>query len=334
MKRPSDATLGAVLGLIGVAVFSLTLPMTRLALQSFNPVTVSLGRSVIAAFLALPVLLLTRAPRPNRVQLRGLMVVSLGVIVGFPLFSAIAMQYVPASHGAVLNGVLPLMTAVWAAVLLGERPSRAFWLWAVLGSSLVVGFAAWRGIGGDAGIADAAMLVALVLCGLGYAEGGRLSQQLGGWQTICWALVLSFPVLAVAVGISLVVTPPTAIVPAALVGMAYVSFGSMLLGFFAWYSGLALGGVARVGQLQLLQVFMTLGAAAVFFGETVSPASWLFAVGVVGCVAAGRRATVAAPTSAVAVADAVTVAADGAHAEHGEHAHLTPVLEPEPTSGA
>ncbi len=333
MKRPSDATLGALLGLIGVAVFSLTLPMTRLALQSFNPVTVSLGRSVIAAFVALPVLMLTRAPRPNRVQLRGLVVVSLGVIVGFPLFSAIAMQYVPASHGAVLNGVLPLMTAMWAAVLLGERPSRAFWLWAVLGSSLVIGFAAWRGLGGDAGIADAAMLVALVLCGLGYAEGGRLSQQLGGWQTICWALVISFPVLAVAVGISLVVAPPTAIVPVAILGMAYVSFGSMLLGFFAWYSGLALGGVARVGQLQLTQVFMTLAAAALFFGETVPPASWLFAVGVVGCVAAGRRATVAAPRREPTAGGALL---DGSI--RAEHSHLElgaiPIAESEPASGA
>lgn len=295
MRRPSDATAGALLGLLGVAVFSLTLPMTRLALQSFNPVTVSLGRSVIAACVALPVLLLTRSARPSLEQVRGLAVVSLGVIVGFPLFSAIAMQYVDASHGAVLNGVLPLMTAVWAAVLCGERPSRAFWFWALMGSSLVVGFAVWRGLGGNAGIADAAMLAALVLCGLGYAEGGRLSQQLGGWQTICWALVISFPVLLVAVAVSLVVAPPTAIVPAALVGMAYVSFGSMLLGFFAWYSGLALGGVARVGQLQLLQVFMTLAAAALFFGESVPPQSWAFAAAVVACVAAGRRATVAQP---------------------------------------
>jgi len=233
------------------------------------------------------------------------------------------MQYVQASHGAVLKGVLPLMTAMWAAVLLGERPSRAFWLWAVLGSTLVIGFAAWRGLGGDAGIADAAMLMALVLCGLGYAEGGRLSQQLGGWQTICWALVISFPVLAVAVGISPVVAPPAAIVPAAVLGMAYVSFGSMLLGFFAWYSGLALGGVAHVGQLQLLQVFMTLGAAAVFFGETVPPASWLFAAGVVACVAAGRRATVAPPQR------------DALVGESPLHGGLpTPVLEPEPASGA
>lgn len=284
-----------MLGLLGVAVFSLTLPMTRLALQSFNPVTVSLGRSVIAACVALPVLLLTKSRFPSRPQRRGLAVVSLGVVVGFPLFSAIAMQYVDASHGAVLNGLLPLMTAGWAAILLGERPSRGFWLWALLGSALVVGFAWWRGVGGDAGIADAAMLAALVLCGLGYAEGGRLSQQLGGWQTICWALVLSFPVLAAAVAVSLVVAPPTAIVPAAVLGMAYVSFGSMLLGFFAWYSGLAMGGVARVGQLQLLQVFMTLGAVALFFGESVPPASWVFAGAVVACVAAGRRAGVARP---------------------------------------
>ncbi len=273
--------------------------MTRLALESFGPVTVSLGRSVIAACVALPILLLTKAPRPDALQWRRLAVVSVGVIVGFPLFSAIAMQYVPASHGAVLNGVLPLLTAVWAAILLGERPSRAFWGWAVLGSLLVVVFALWRGVEGGAGIADLAMLAALVLCGLGYAEGGRLSKQLGGWQTICWALVLSAPVLAVIVGVSLWITPPTQIVPSALVGMAYVSFGSMLAGFFAWYSGLALGGVARVGQLQLLQPFMTLAAAALFFGETVIPGSWVFALAVVGCVAAGRRASVAPPAAEV-----------------------------------
>ncbi len=297
MRRLPDSTLGALLGLLGAAIFSLTLPMTRLALESFGPVTVSLGRSVIAACVALPILLITKAPRPSALQWRRLAVVSVGVIVGFPLFSAIAMQYVPASHGAVLNGVLPLITAAWAAVLLGERPSRSFWLWAVAGSSLVVGFAVWRGAGGGAGIADAAMLVALVLCGLGYAEGGRLSQQLGGWQTICWALVLSAPVLSVAVAVSLWISPPSHVVPSALVGMAYVSFGSMLAGFFAWYSGLALGGVARVGQLQLLQPFMTLAAAALFFGETVMPGSWFFAMAVVACVAAGRRATVARPAS-------------------------------------
>ncbi|MBI2585998.1 MAG: DMT family transporter [Rhodospirillales bacterium] len=282
----SDDIKGLSLGFVGVAIFSVTLPATRIALTGFDAVTVGLGRAIVAAAVAAVILTVTRQPWPRR-HWKRLLVVGLGVVVGFPLFASIAMESVPATHGGVVLGVLPLATSAAGALFCGERPSLGFWLLALLGSALVVGFAALQGAGALQA-ADLWLLAAVVSAGTGYAIGGELSRHIGGWQVICWALVVTLPV---------VVPPVLWVLPAvawdapatAWAAFLYVALFSQLIGFFAWNRGLAIGGVARVSQVQLLQLFMTLGFAALLAGETVDATTLAFAVAVVATVAAGRR---------------------------------------------
>lgn len=281
-----DTTLGMLLGLIGVIAFSLTLPMTRIALLELDPWFIGLGRAVVAALPAALWLVATRSPWPSRPQTASLARVSLGVIVGFPVCSSIGMQTVPASHGAIVIGVLPLGTALFAAWLGGERLSRAFWMCAIAGSTIVIAYALTQGAGRLA-IGDMWLLAAVVLAAFGYAEGGRLAREIGGAQVICWALVCSAPVLLVPVA-WLASQQPWPLSAPVSASFAYVALVSQWLGFFAWYRGLALGGVAQVGQIQLLQVFLTIGFATFFFGEDASATTWLFAAAVAATVFAGR----------------------------------------------
>ena len=279
---------GFLYGLLGVAAFSLTLPATRVAVVGLDPVFVGLGRAVVAAVLAAMVLLATRSPFPGWALLPRLAIVAGGVIVGFPLLSAWAMVYVPAAHGAVVIGLLPLATALTGAWLAHERPTRRFWISAVFGSAVVVGFALWQG-GGAPQPADALLVLAVAAAAIGYAEGGRLARTLGGWQVISWALVLSAPLLAVPtwwVSDQRLATASAA----AWAGFAYVSVVSMFLGFFAWYRGLALGGIAAVGQVQLLQPFLTIFASAWLLGEAIDAATLVAAALVIASIAVGRRA--------------------------------------------
>jgi drug/metabolite transporter (DMT)-like permease len=286
MRDPRSDTTGLMLGTLGVAVFSLTLPMTRLAVADLDPVWIGLARALVAALPAAAWLAWTRAPRPPRRALRGLATVAAGVVVGFPTLSSMAMREVDASHGAVVLGVLPLATAVAGAWLAGERPGRAFWAWAVLGAALVCAFALREGSGRlQAG--DGLLAAAIAAAALGYAAGGRLARELGGAATICWALVLAAPFLAVPVA-WLSWRHGVDAGPAAWLGFAYVSLFSQFLGFFAWYRGLALGGIARVSQVQLVQSFMTLGFAAWLGGERPGAPAWAFAAAVVAVVAAQR----------------------------------------------
>ncbi|MEN3366209.1 MAG: hypothetical protein V7606_3483, partial [Burkholderiales bacterium] len=230
------------------------------------------------------------APRPTRSQWKALIITALGVVVGFPVFSSIAMRYVPASHGAVVLGILPLATALFGALRFGERPSVGFWIAAVFGSGIVVAFALWQG-GGELHMADLALFAAVVAAAMGYAEGGRLSQTMGGERVICWALVLSMPVL-LPVSVWLGWHYGVSASPQAWMAFAYVSLFSMFIGFFFWYRGLALGGIARVGQVQLLQPFLTLLGAAIIVGEALEAHHFLFAVAVIGVVAIGRRMSI------------------------------------------
>lgn len=281
---------GMLLGLAGVAIFSLTLPMTRIAVQELDAAFVTLGRALGAAVLSAAWLRWRRAPRPGRADLPGLAMVALGCVLGFPLLSSIAMKSLPAAHGAVLVGALPLCTALYAALRGYERPSRGFWALAGLGSALVTGFALLQG-GGRLQGADLAMLAAVGLGAAGYAEGARLARRLGGLEVISWALLLAAPFAAVLLlacdagqfgrlaGVSL----------RAWLALAYITVFSMYVGFCFWYRGLALGGTARVGQTQLLQPFLTLGAAAALLGEPLSPANCAFALAVIAIVALGRR---------------------------------------------
>ena len=230
--------------------FSATLPATRLAVAALDPVFVGLGRALFAAVLATALLAATRSPLPRRASWPRLAVVALGVVAGFPLLTAWAMRHVPASHGAVVVGLLPLATAVAGALLAHERPSRRFWTCAVAGSAVVVGYALWKG-GGALHVADLLLVGAVIAAAIGYAEGARLAREIGGWQVISWALVLAAPFLAIptwrAAG-GLADAPWTA-----WAGFAYVAVVSAYVGFFAWYKGLAEGGIAAVGQVQLLQ---------------------------------------------------------------------------------
>ena len=276
-------------GLLGVLVFSLTLPMTRVAVAELSPVLIGLGRALLAAVPAALLLWLTRSRLPNRHEWPGVLLAATGIVVGWPMASTLAMATVPAAHGAVFNGLLPLSTAAFAAWRSGERPSLAFWAWAVAGAVLVVGYALRQGHGALQ-TGDLWLLLAVLLGGMGYAEGARASRTLGGARTICWALAVSAPVIAGPVlWLAAHTPPPSATVAAAF---AYLAFGSMFLGFFAWYRGLAVGGIARVGQVQLLQPFLTVVAAALLFHETVEPLTFVFALAVVAIIAGGRRAIV------------------------------------------
>jgi drug/metabolite transporter (DMT)-like permease len=290
-----------LLGLVGVLIFSLTLPMTHLMVREMSPFLSGLGRALAASVPAALLLALRREAWPTRAQRRQLAVTALGVIVGFPVFSAWALQSVPASHGAVINGLLPLFTAIYAAWFAHERPSRAFWAGAVTGSGLLVAFALRAG-GGLPQFGDLLMLVAVGIGGLGYAQGARLAREIGGWQVICWALVLSAPVLVVPVGALAWyqhLTHPAPLSRATWLAFGYVTFFSQFIGFFAWYAGLARGGIARVGQVQLLQIFFTIALSALFFGEHVAPETWWFGTAVVATVAFSRRTAVrSVPVSA------------------------------------
>ncbi len=291
----NTSTRGWINGMIGVAIFSGSLPATRLAVLGLDPLFVTAARAALAGLLALAALAFTRSPRPGRADLRTLLLVAFGVVVGFPLFSALALRTITSAHSLVFIGLLPLATAIFGTWLGGERPSRAFWTFAVLGAASVAGFALSRDGSGSLG-ADALMMAAIVTCGYGYAEGGRLSRRLGGWQVICWVLALSLPVsLPLAVALRPAVW--TGVAASAWGGLAYVAVFSMLVGFVFWYRGLAQGGIAAVGQLQLLQPFMGLMLAAWLLDEPVTPVMLAVTAFVVACVA-GARYTAAAPPAA------------------------------------
>jgi len=284
---------GLVLGGIGVLLFSFSFPATRLAVEGLDPWLVAFGRALVAGVLSAVLLAATRAPRPSRAQWRSLVVVALGVVVGFPLLTSFALQDLPSAHGAVVIGVLPAATAVVAVLRAHERPSPAFWLASAAGLAAVVAFAATRGAGGLAA-GDVELLAGVALCATGYAEGGRVSRELGGARTICWALVLSLPVSLAIAGVALAQTAGEAAHAgaSAWLGLAYVSLFSMFLGFFAWYAGLARGGVAKIGQLQLAQPVLTLGWSAAVLGESVTAATLLASLAVLTCVVATQRARV------------------------------------------
>ncbi|MEW9613074.1 DMT family transporter [Shinella sp. S4-D37] len=274
-------------GLAGVVIFSGSLPATRLAVADFSPLFLTSARAVIAALLGAALLFLLRQARPSREALFPLAIVALGVVVGFPLLTALALQYITSAHSIVFVGLLPLATAVFAVLRGGERPKPLFWLFSGIGSATVVGFALNAG-GETSLVGDLLMVAAIIACGLGYAEGAKLSRTLGGWQVISWALILSLPLMSV---IALASLPGTfaGIDGGAWAGLAYVSVFSMLIGFVFWYRGLARGGIAAVGQLQLLQPFFGLLLAAFLLHERVSPTMLVTTLAIVLCVAGARR---------------------------------------------
>ncbi|AXV18492.1 EamA family transporter (plasmid) [Neorhizobium sp. SOG26] len=280
-------TAGWINGFIGMVIFSGSLPATRVAVMQFDPVFLTVVRAAIAGMLALALLLLLKQKRPPAGDVMSLVIVGAGVVVGFPLLTALALQHVTSAHSIVFIGLLPLATAFFGVIRGGERPRPAFWLFSGLGSLLVAGFALSQG-SDLSPVGDLLMLAAVLVCGLGYAEGAKLSRQLGGWQVICWALVLSLPLMAVAAVITM---PPTfaGIGAPALISLGYVSLFSMLIGFVFWYRGLSEGGIAAVGQLQLLQPFFGLALAATLLREPVSLGMVFVTLAVILCVFGAKR---------------------------------------------
>lgn len=285
---------GLLYGLAGVAIFGLTLPAMRVAVAELDPFFVGLGRSLLAAVLAALALFGSRQPWPTRSDLGLLVVTSLGVVFGFPALSALAMVYGQAGHGGIVLAILPLATAAASVIFAGERPSLGFWLCGLAGSAAVLAYAVLDGAFERVGLgaADLLLVAAIVAASIGYTTGAMLSRRLGGWQTISWVLLLSVPVLAIVVPI---LSGPInwSASPRAWGGFLYVAIFSQFLGFFFWNKGLALGGIAKVGQVQLLQTFVTLAGAALLAGEEITRLEIGFAVLVVGLVALGRRMRVA-----------------------------------------
>jgi drug/metabolite transporter (DMT)-like permease len=274
-------------GLLGVIIFSGSLPATRVAVGGFSALFLTSARAVIAALIGVAVLGLLRQARPARGDLVSLAIVAIGVVVGFPLLTALALQHITSAHSIVFLGLLPLSTAIFGVLRGGERPQPMFWLFAVLGSATVAG-SAFSNDGAVSPTGDLLMVAAIVLCGLGYAEGAALSRRLGGWQVISWALLLALPLM---LPVAIWTWPSTwsGISVPAWIGLAYVSVFSMFVGFIFWYRGLAIGGIARVSQLQQLQPFFGLALAGLLLHE---PVAWSMIVAtalVVACVFFARR---------------------------------------------
>lgn len=281
---------GLLLGFIGVVIFGATLPATRVALTGFDPVFITFGRAFLAG-LASAIALLVAGKRLPRADLQSFVLIGVTLVFGFPAFANVAMQTVPASHGGIVLGVLPLLTAVFAALIGGEKPGLAFWLWGIAGAALVLGFTL-RGGGFVPGIGYVWLGCAAIVSAFGYVVSGKLARKLPGWEVIAWALVLCLPItgLGSAWAWGSGVHAPN---HAALWAMAYLAFGSMFAGFFFWNAGLAIGGIARVGQVQLLQTFVTLGISAWLLGEVITPVMLVFATAVALVVWCGRKARVA-----------------------------------------
>ncbi|WP_245532097.1 DMT family transporter [Aeromicrobium massiliense] len=294
MPVAPSATPGTVLALLGVLAFSFTFPATVWAMDGFGAWSTAGVRGVLAAVLAAVVLLACRSPLPRRQDWPALAVVAVGCAVGFPLLTTLALETSSTAHSAVVIGALPMATASIAALRSGRRLPRAFWLAAGTGGAVVVAFSLLQSHGRPT-VADVYLLVALVLCAAGYAEGGRLAAHMPGWQVIAWGVLVAAPVNLVVAGVALG-HEPVDLTARALTGMAYVAGISQLGGFVVWYRGMGLIGVARASQLQLAQPLLTLVWAILLMGESFSAAVPLTAVAVLSCIVVTQRASAPRPT--------------------------------------
>lgn len=279
-----------LLGFLGVLAFSFTLPATRIAVEDLDPALVGIGREALAAVPAALILLVSRAPLPSRPQLLRIGILAFGVVFGWPLFTALALRDLTSAHSAVIVGLLPAATALAAVLRAGERPSRAFWLASLAGLVAVLLFATTRGAG-LLSTGDVFILIAVALSAIGYAEGGALAREMPGWQVICWAVVLSLP-LTLPIGLVAAVGSDLHADSDAWLGFAYVAVVSALLGFFPWYAGLARGGVAKIGQIQLVQPLLTLVWSAWLLDEHIGAATLVASIAVVASVVATQRTRV------------------------------------------
>ena len=278
---------GMLLGFIGILCFSLTLPATNVAVPYFGPTIVGLGRTVLAAILVIIIFMIKKESLPKRHTWKSLCIVAFGAVLAFPLLTTYAMQSLPVSHGAIELALLPLATAGFAMWRNKEKVTRRYWIASGIATVSVLGYAFYLGVG-ELQVGDFALLAAVIIVGLSYAEGGKLSKELGSWQVIAWAIIIGAPFFIVPVVLS-IFTLPTNPPLIAWVSLLYLAFISQFLAYVAWYGGMALGGVARVGQIQYLQPFFMLLFSVLLLNEPFSWLSVVFALIVVFCVVVGKR---------------------------------------------
>lgn len=286
---PRSTHAGLVDGLLGVLVFSATLPATRIALEALDPYALTAARAALAGLAAGCYLIAARRPFPVREDMPALLTAALMLVLGFPVLMAVATVTLQASHGAVVMGVLPLATAVAAVLFAGERPSPGFWAASVAGAALVIAFTLTRSGGAGVALADTMLIAAVAAASIGYAVSGRLSRRMDGLDVIAWACVAALPFAAaalLALGPNLIAAPAA---PRHWIALVYLGVMAQFLGFLWWNRGLAAGGVAKVGQIQLMQTFFTLAIAAALLGESITLDMILFALAVAACVVVARR---------------------------------------------
>jgi drug/metabolite transporter (DMT)-like permease len=292
----SRERLGLLLGFVGMAIFGGTLPATRIAVSAIDPMALTALRTAIAGLCSLVLLLVLRRPLPPRRLWLSLAIAMLCVSMLFPLLMALAVQTVDASHGGVVLGILPVATSLVAVAITHERPRPLFWIASIAGAALVMAFALRQG-GGTLSAGDLLLFAAVAVSAIGYAFSGRLTKDMPGWEVISWALVMALPISLPAA----VLTMPADFTGIALkpwLALLYVALFSQWIAFFAWNAGMAMGGIARVSQVQLLQPFITFALAAFFNGETITLQILLFAAAVVATVAISTR-TRSGPAPAV-----------------------------------
>lgn len=285
-----DIKRGMLLGLVGIVCFSITLPATSIAVPYFGETIVGLGRTVIAAIVVSIIFLSKKESLPTRKQFISLGIVALGAVLAFPLLTTFAMKSLPVSHGAVELALLPLATAGFAVWRGGERPSKRYWIASIIGAITVIIYAVFLGLG-QLQAGDIALIVAVIVLGLSYAEGGKLSKELGSWQVIAWAILIGAPIFIIPVGFSVSVDMFQAPIEA-WISLLYLGIVSQFLAYVAWYGGMSLGGIARVGQIQYIQPFLMIGFSVVFLGESITWLTIFLATIVVICVIIGKSAPV------------------------------------------
>ncbi|OIK15060.1 DMT family transporter [Bacillus sp. MUM 13] len=282
--------LGLLLGLAGVICFSLTLPATRIAVEYFGTTVVGLGRTVIAGILVGVILIVRKEKVPDRKQFKSIVIVAAGAVLGFPLLTSWVMKSLPVSHGAVELALLPLATAGIALFRAGEKPSLKFWLASFIGAGAVILYAFNLGFG-KLQLEDLGLLAAVVILGFSYAEGGKLSKEIGSWQVIAWAIVIGAPFFLIPVGMSISLEMLNAPIQA-WASLLYLAIVSQFLAYVAWYGGMALGGIARISQLQYMQPFLMILFAVLFLGESITSVTIITAIIVVFSVLIGKNAGV------------------------------------------
>ena len=283
----SIETKGMLIGFVGIAIFSLTLPFTQMAVNEMSPFFLAFGRASIAGICALILLLFNKSKFPNRVQIKKLIIIVVGVVYGFPIFTSIAMTTLPSSHSGIVLGILPLAMSLFAAIKYKEKPSLSFWLTSIFGTFMVISYT-FMDNDGSLIIEDLWLLFAILFAAIGYSEGGILSKEMGSIAVISWALVISLPINLFASYVFYETSYAT-ISFQAFMSLMYVGLFSMFIGFFFWYNGIAIGGISRVGQVQLIQPFLTIIGAYFLTNEKITFLNILFALIVLIVIIIGRR---------------------------------------------